>query len=306
MSRHETFAPRSEDETTTVPVAEAQKKPASAEHRFENIAGILTTYVAPATALGAVVFYFGWTYTRAFWLQFGIDPTVLGFANQDYVLRSVNALFPALLFMAALAAGVPPLVRFTDRTLMKGAKLSRGARTGVGLAGLAAFGLGVIALFRGEVYFEVVSPVLLGFGTLLLGWTRHLRRVFAAGSPRSLMEAMAFWALITLSVFWAISDFAHVTGRGAARFTGANIHARPAVSVFSVEPLGLEGPGVITTTEPTGARYRHGYSGLRLLLRTEGRYLLLPEDWEPGGTVFVIDEEPTLRFEFSLPRTSSP
>ncbi|MGH2736268.1 MAG: hypothetical protein ACRDKZ_11860 [Actinomycetota bacterium] len=303
MSRHEALAARSADETAA-PVRETG--PGRADNRLENIANLLTTYVAPATALGALVFYFGWTYTRAFWLYFAIDPTILGFANQDYVLRSVNALFPALLFMAALAAGAPPLMRFTDRTLMKGMNLTRGARTGVALAGFAAFALGVIALFRGEVYVEVVSPILLGLGTLLLGWTRHLRRVFGAGSKRSLLESMAFWALITLSVFWAISDFARVSGRGAARFTGQNLQARPAVTVFSVEPLGLEGPGLISTVEPADARYRHGYSGLRLLLRTGGRYLLLPEDWEPGGTVFVIDEDPTLRFEFSLPRTSSP
>ena len=43
------------------------------------------------------------------------------------------------------------------------------------------------------------------------------------------------------------------------------------------------------------------YSGLRLLLRSGARFLLLPEDWEPGGTVFVLDEDRMLRYEFSLP-----
>ena len=303
MSGHKAGAPLSADETVAVSVGEVRQDPAETERRLESVISLLTTYVAPATALGALVFYFGWTYTRAFWLYFGIDPTVLGFSNQDYILRSVNALFPALLLMAVLAAGVPPLMRFTDRTL-RGSKLTPGVRIAVGAAGFVAFTSGVVALIRGEVYVEAVSPILLGLGTLLLRWTQHLRRVFAAGSSRSLLEAMAFWVLLTLSVFWAVSDFARVSGRGAARFTGQNLQARPAVTVFSVEPLGLVGPGVISSAERTGARYRHSYAGLRLLLRSGARYMLLPEDWEPGGTVFVIDEGPTLRYEFSLPRTS--
>jgi hypothetical protein len=288
------------EQTVSSPRAEPS---APTQHRLETVTNLLTTYVAPATAVGGLIFYFGWTRSRAFWLQFGIDPTVLGLSNQDYVVRSVNALFPALLFMAILAAGVPPIVRFTDRALAQRERpFTQRARTAVALVGFVTFLLGVVALFRSEVLIEVVSPLLLGFGTLMLGWARHLRRVFASGSRKSLPEAFAFWALITLSAFWAISDFAQVSGRGAARVTGANLQARPAVTIFSVEPLGLEGPGVTATTEPASERYRHSYSGLRVLLRTGGRYLLLPEDWEPGDAVFLIDESPGLRFEFSLPR----
>ena len=270
--------------------------------RVETVLNILTTYIAPATALAALVFYFGWTYTRAFWLYFAIDPTILGFANQDYVLRSVNALFPALFVGAALAVTIPPVIRFTDRTLTSRKSMTTIVRIAVGAGGLAAFAAGAVGLLPGGLYAEVLTPVLLVVGTLLLGWMRHLRRVFGAGSPRSLLEAMAFWLLLTLGVFWAVSDFARVAGRGAAQFTGRNLHARPAVTVFSVEELGLEGPGVVLSEEPTPARYRFGYSGLRLLLRTEEQYVLAPEEWEPGGTVFVLDQEPTLRYEFSLPR----
>jgi hypothetical protein len=48
------------------------------------------------------------------------------------------------------------------------------------------------------------------------------------------------------------------------------------------------------------------YTGLRMLLRTGGRLLLVPEGWEQGAVAFLIDDEPSLRFEFSFPPSCSP
>jgi len=49
------------------------------------------------------------------------------------------------------------------------------------------------------------------------------------------------------------------------------------------------------------ARYRHCYTGLRLLLRSGGRFFLLPEHWTPGqAPVLVVAESDSVRVEFRL------
>ena len=77
------------------------------------------------------------------------------------------------------------------------------------------------------------------------------------------------------------------------------------MTIFSAERLGLEGPGVDSGVLAEEERYRFRYTGLRMLLRTGGSYVLAPEGWEQGGAVFVVDDEPSLRFEFSFPTTSA-
>jgi hypothetical protein len=278
------------------------------------VSEVITTFVAPTTLVGGLVFYFGWTRTRAWWLYFGVDPSVLGFSNQDYVLRSVNALFPALLVAAIAAAGVAWAVRRTDRLVTDIASGRAGpnaprmlarVRPIVGGLGAVFFAVGVLALFWGVLAFEVLSALALGTGAMLLALAGRLRTNRKTAPGRGAWEAAALWVVLILSAFWAISDFALITGRGAARFTGNNLSLRPAVTIFSTERLGLEGPGVDSGVLAAGERYRFRYTGLRMLLRTGGSYVLVPEGWEQGASVFVVDDEPSLRFEFSFPPTSA-
>jgi hypothetical protein len=316
MTSHEPSLTRSRGEALTVANKESLPPRASrGRTSWSSVSEVITTFVAPTTLVGALVFYFGWTRTRAWWLYFGVDPSVLGFSNQDYVLRSVNALFPALLVVAIAAAAVAWAVRRTDRLVADIAAgraepnarsmLSR-ARPIVGTLGAASMAAGVIALFWGLLHFEVLSALALGLGAMLLALAARLRTDREAGRDRSTWETAALWVVLTLSAFWAISDFALITGRGAARFTGSNLSLRPAVAIFSTERLGLSGPGVDSGELASAERYRFRYTGLRMLLKTGGRFLLVPEGWEPGAAVFLVDDEPSLRFEFSFPQSSSP
>ncbi len=316
MTSHDPSLTRSRGETLTVANEEPRSQPASSRGKttWGSVSEVITTFVAPTTLVGALVFYFGWTRTRAWWLYFGVDPSVLGFSNQDYVLRSVNALFPALLVAAIAAAGVAWAVRRTDRLVADIASGRAGpnaprilarARPTIGALGAAFFAVGVLALFWGLLQFEVLSALALGVGAMLLALAGRLRASREAAPGRSTWEAAALWVVLILSAFWAINDFALITGRGAAQFTGNNLSLRPAVTIFSAERLGLEGPGVDSGVLAAQERYRFRYTGVRMLLRTGGSYVLVPEGWEPGAAVFVIDDEPSLRFEFSFPPRSA-
>ncbi|HEY2209483.1 MAG TPA: hypothetical protein VGH26_09350, partial [Gaiellaceae bacterium] len=58
-----------------------------------RVAGLIVAVVAPVTLITALAYYFGYRRESAFAGYFGIDPSALGFTTNDYVLRSVDALF---------------------------------------------------------------------------------------------------------------------------------------------------------------------------------------------------------------------
>ncbi|MFF8279994.1 hypothetical protein ACF05T_28505 [Streptomyces lateritius] len=58
---------------------------------WSNWAITLATLLAPTTFIGALLLYFGFTYTDALYAHFGVDAATLGFSTQDYALRSAGA-----------------------------------------------------------------------------------------------------------------------------------------------------------------------------------------------------------------------
>lgn len=74
---------------------------------------VLRAVIAPATVIGALMYYFGWVRTRAPWAYYGADPSMLGFGTQDYVLRSIDAMLGPLAMAAVVALGM----RAADRAL---------------------------------------------------------------------------------------------------------------------------------------------------------------------------------------------
>jgi len=49
-------------------------------------------------------------------------------------------------------------------------------------------------------------------------------------------------------------------------------------------------------TGDSETKYRYKYSGLRLLLKSGGKYFLLPADWkENGGTVIILADTDDIR-----------
>src|ERR1700712_1442887 len=54
---------------------------------------VLAGFVAPVTILTALFLYFGYVWTDSFYEYFGVDAATLQFSPQDYMLRSVAALY---------------------------------------------------------------------------------------------------------------------------------------------------------------------------------------------------------------------
>jgi hypothetical protein len=74
---------------------------------------VFTALVAPPTLITALALFFGWTRISTQVSYFGIDPTLVGFSTQDYLLRSADTVFVplgALLISAYIAAGAHSLI----------------------------------------------------------------------------------------------------------------------------------------------------------------------------------------------------
>ncbi|MGH3032845.1 MAG: hypothetical protein ACRDNE_19175, partial [Gaiellaceae bacterium] len=109
-------------------------------------------------------------------------------------------------------------------------------------------------------------------------------------------------SLFVLSLFWAMGDYAHLKGRQLARNLSNNLSLLANVVVYSERDLGIDAPGVARSKLGGGGEgaYRFRYSGLRLLIRSEDTYFLLPDEYD--GTAIVLPESDAVRFEFVLQR----
>lgn len=313
-----TRAPESETAKAPPGRTGGEASPGSAT-RARAMLELVALVAAPTTLITALAFYFGWKLTEARAAYFGIDHSTLGFSTQDYLLRSADALFVPLgvIVVAALVAlALHTLVLdllLEERGL---AALRRVAAVAAAL-GLALFGLGAYGVFR-ELPFSahyLFVPLSPGLGMAVLAYAVYvLRRLAPTSSPEAAarrarggigrpgsLGLVLVVLLVVLSLFWTMSEYAGALGRGRAAQLEASLSSRPGATVFTGERLQLAAPGV-TETRLSGAdsAFRFRYDGLRLLIRSDGKYFLLPDGWSrERGVAVVLPDDDRLRIEFT-------
>jgi hypothetical protein len=273
---------------------------------------ILGTIVAPTTLLTSLLFYFGWSHAFYFFDYFGVNSTLLGLTNRDYVQRSLDGLFVPMIVVAC--AGL--VVLWGHAALH--ARIAAGARPpvlrtlvpAIGVLGLVLATLGVWSVFtptplRAHL---VAAPLSLAFGVLLLIYAIHLHRSLAAGERRArgagtpwapVAEWAAVFVLVGLSLFWAANDYSAAVGRSRARHFVATLATTPGAVVYSAKSLSLTAPGVRETRcQDPDAAYRFRYDGLKLVLQSGDQYLFLPAGWSPrNGVAILMPRSDSLRLE---------
>ena len=300
----------------------------------EKILKTLGSIVAPTTLITALLYYFGWVRTDEQASFLGLDESVLGFTVEDYLLRSISSMYQplgvGLLTILAwlwlnswindFARGQPPATQRPNRR--KGAtdprrSLSPSRRLdllrlitqvmgGVGSIGVA-FAVFEIAADRHDVG-RPALPLIFAFGIAMLGNARYLHRRHiqqdnGSGLPAKaklpILESTLIVLLIFLALFWAVSNYALSVGRAQAAQLVTFLHCRPTARIYSENALLLEAPGVVTNEfEEPGSAYRFRYEGLKLLLRSDDKYFLLPEDWTQQRVVFVLADNDAIRVDF--------
>jgi hypothetical protein len=276
-----------------------------------RLVGVLVGVVAPTTLLVALAYYFGWRREVAFAGYFGIDPALLELSTDQYVLRSVDALFApvvALLLVAFCALAIHVLLG--DRIE------SDYAAPVVLVVGLAALAIGLALAVGHSVSSRAIYVQALGLGVgaaLIVYALAHWRRFQTTTSSLTALSFVAAGVVI-ISLFWATAEYADDRGLQTARRLARNIDASPQAMVYSKVDLGIDplGPGsgatrncqAIQLTQKRKSAYRYRYLGFRLLAHSAGKYFVTPthgrgDPWDPADSaVFVLPDDNTIRVEF--------
>jgi uncharacterized membrane protein len=277
------------------------------------LVSMLGAAAAPPALVVAIAYYFAVKRQEALALHFGIDTSVLDYSTQDYLLRGGDALFLMLLFVSltglvAIAAHLA-LTRHAEAS-WPAARL-RATSVALEVVGAVLLVVGLVAVFEPLPVNIVVRSLTFGAGIVLLAYGVYFggrargtgffyqpgRREF---DPLLVTSLALIGVVVFLSVFWATKDLAQGLGRGQARRLERSLSAQPGAIVYSERRLYLPG---VSETELTGGGYRFRYTGLRFLVRSSGRYFLIPERWSrAGGAVVVLRDDESMRVEFTRGR----
>ena len=288
---------------------------AAGDSPLRSALSVLTTIGPPVTVATALMIYFGWARSDTQARTMGLDVSLFRYTTQDYLLLSISTLYVPLLVVATLALGGLALHRRVDQALRQ--PTSRPRLRTVGRVALVV-GLGVSAAAvaiaaSGTDQASLIIPLALAGGAAIAaygGWLASAASDPVAAGPtlpawQRVLQLLLVGTVITLALFWEVSNFASVVGRGYAQQIEATVPRLPRVIAFSPTVLGIEAPGVreerIEADPGSGNEAdRYRTTGLRFLVSTGGRIFLLHDGWTVrGGTVIVLPDNEQVRWQFS-------
>lgn len=267
---------------------------------------------APAIALAALLYYFGWARSAAMAEFLGFDEDVLGYTTKEYLLRSVDTLYrPMLAIVAVLLAARmlhPHLLVRLRRHRRAAARLSWVLRCAWFLVPAAVWTAAFRWPGRWPLWWPLLLPCALTAGVLVSAYgvllSRQLgthRRATGMGvRPWSLSVVLTASAVV-LCLFWTLGAYAQADGRGTALRMVRELPTRTAVVVFSAQDLRVTTDQGVTVDTLAGrdSPYRFRYAGLRLLRRADNRLFLLPDRWSwDRPRLIVVREDPGIRVEY--------
>lgn len=164
---------------------------------------LVSTVVAPATLVGAVLFYFAHVSARAQFAHFGVDVDTLGFSTQEFVMRSPQPLLVPVLAMLLATAATTWTAAVVNRRLDTGdaVTVTRAARlttrVALGLLGLGLLLLAAYPLLGGEDLYPLATPLLIGLGAGLLALRLH-----HVPDPRTSRTTVVILTLLTVAALF--------------------------------------------------------------------------------------------------------
>jgi hypothetical protein len=262
--------------------------------------------IGSTSLLTGLFFYFGWAQTNGEARVLGIDSSVLDFSTRDYLLRSVRPTFWPLVLVVltilvaayAYRTASDLLARGVHRRLLWSAA-ALGGSVAVAAMVVGVYGMEVHPLFgHGSTSIPVSYAIAILTASYAVYLVHGLRQP-DTGATRSSSAIYVIGAAVLLlfSLFWATGSYADY--RGTVRGRNLPVASLPNAVVFSARRLDITG----ACERKIGGRdaaYRFRYEGLKLLIRTGGRYILLPAGWRPAAApTVVLDEGAGVRFEFA-------
>jgi hypothetical protein len=278
---------------------------------------VASAVAVPPALITGLAYFFAVKRQETLALYFGVDTSVLGYSTQDYLLRGGDVLFVVVLFVALAALGFARahLVIMQRLDVSRLQVSFRGMVVALRAVGLVLLVLGVVAVFRPLPFSPhfLFRSLSFGIGVVLFAYGTYLGKRLGGIHTASHSDAATLWlspvslvlviVVAFLSLFWATKDLAQALGNGQAQQLEKSIAQRPGVIVYCNRDPVIQGPGVIReelAADADSYRYQYRYSGLRLLVRSGGRYLVVPEKWSRSeGAVMLLSDDDTMRVEFT-------
>ncbi|WP_433370719.1 hypothetical protein [Streptosporangium sp. CA-115845] len=279
----------------------------------------LTAYsniIAPASVITALLFYFGYLATRARFEYFGVYLDLVNLSTPDLLLYGSDVVFVPITLVAFTV-----LVAFSLRLAGQWLVSEPRRDTLSGWITLTVLLVAVLLLLKALVGILVpsvsreespgVTPLSLTLGALLLRYSASLWQTLAARRPRPTwmppreginVGRYALLSLIVAGLFWAANSFAFVYGNGRALDDVDGLTKRPAVTLYSHDLVDDPPQGVVHTVLPGKEKFRHRYTGLRLLVESDKRLFLVPAPWSPDTSrTLVIENSSDIRLQLVPP-----
>lgn len=271
---------------------------------LSSIWRIFGSVVAPATLVGALLFYFGYVSTRTQFAYFGVDVDTLGFSNQEFVMRAPQPLLvPALVLLLGSAAGLWGGAQVRHRLRAAPPATRRRLLRLVTIAGALLLGLDLVLLgayprLGSLPWYPLAAPLLLAVGAGLLA----LAARSAGQQDAATRSVVVILVLVVIAaIFWATATLAEWSGTGRAKALAREMYSLPAVVIDTDEQLFPADQTVVESALPDedGTTYRFRYRGLRLLAHGDGKLFLVPEQWSSSGSTYVVPMDSVrVRFRF--------
>lgn len=267
---------------------------------------IVASVLANVTLLTALLFYFGFLYTQKFFAYFGVHYTILGQSLDEILARGVDGMLVPFAGVAATVLVVTCVVRYLKARLRPRTWLSL-LRKGMPVAAVLGFGLVGLAVVvmrdPASFWFYPGVPGLgLAAGVLLVffAWRQFISDR-AGATAFAIVEWGITFLLVTIALFWSVSDYSAGVGVRSAGEKEAQLPYLPNAVLYSAKSLNLTAEGVHRVVcADAEAAYRYRYDGLKILLQSGGQYVFVPAGWQAGsGTAFVIPRTDSLRLEFT-------
>jgi hypothetical protein len=130
----------------------------------------------------------------------------------------------------------------------------------------------------------------------------HGMRLAPRVVPHSRVQIFVLPVLGLLGMMWAVSLYANQVGTDMASRFVAELPYRPRVVIYSTERIAIAGSGVkVDEIVQLNEKYHYKYSGIRLLIRSTDRYILLPRDWQRGrDCVFILRDNDSIRVDVGV------
>ncbi|MFJ9644700.1 hypothetical protein [Streptomyces sp. NPDC101206] len=277
---------------------------------------------APATVVLGLLYYFGSTYTDAYYAYFGVPASDLQLSVQTYVVKSPAAVFFPLWLLLICGLVVLLVLGSVGRALaVPGREAVRRRVTGC----LLAVGL-VLVLAGFPAYFmesrlprlpsgwlrEFLPCLVVALGATLaffavqmhLGRSRddELGKGDRTGDRLWLVGGTLLIGLLAMSLFFAMARYAAQAGRADARSLAADDYLdSPRVVVHSKVRIPHHLKAIVVEDRgPGAAPYRYQYRGFRLLTKSPSRFYVVSYAVSDGTpVVLALPDDDTVRVEIS-------